>query len=457
MSWGILSLSQRAKASFAIPMISAHPIGVRRIAALAIATGLIVTVTLYLRHSSLPIRHPASSIESEAGEEQSLAQDSLITRSARIVLPTPIANSPTVSSKTEKASLPQLFDVIGAIKSETDPERRGALMQQLLESVSEDQFEPLITHLLATGESQDLQADLLRRWTESSPMKAANWATSLDSDDQRETALKAVAAAWAEQDLPSSLLWLERLPTGPQRDLIAGAISYEAARSNPLAALKLATELPTGQSRDDLVGRAIREWSATEPAAAADWSLGITDTNLRQKSIAEIAVAWASKDPSSAATFATTHLPPNDTLSRVAVEIIQQWAASAPANAAAWANSFPDGDLRNTALHQIISTWADSSPNEITSWINQQPPGDVKNRSYAEYSEALASSNPAGAIPIAEQIANDNLRQEKLEIIASRWLDADSHAARSWISSSQLSQAAKDRLLGHSDPNPPKP
>jgi hypothetical protein len=437
-------------------MLFEHRNDVRRIIVFAIAAGLLLAVSLYLRHTIRPLHSNTSSLKRGAADGQSIGHDSTITALGPTLGTKPQSNSP-FSSIAEKSSLPHLLEFLETIKAEKDPGRRSELVRLLLNSVSGDQFQPLLTHLVAAGESQDLQADLIRHWTESSPSEAAKWATSLNSADQQENALKVVAAAWAEQDLPNALSWLDRLPTGPQRDLAAGAIAYEAARSDPLVALKLATGLPAGQQQDELVGRAIREWSAIEPAAAAEWALGISDASLRQKSIADIAVAWASKDPSSAATFATTHLPANETLSRVAVEIIQQWAAIDPAKAAAWAISFPDGDLKNTAIHQIISAWTDSSPTEIASWINQQPPGEFKNRSYAEYSEALAGSNPAGAIPMAEQIADESLRQEKLEIIAGRWLDVDPVSARSWIGSSTLSAAAKIRLLEPSNPVLGKP
>jgi hypothetical protein len=412
----------------------------------SVGLALGLTLSLLLGLVLWRLREPSGTTRQAAtGSFQtnvSLSPIDSISTTSSVVAPTSIAPSRSAVSVEER-----LRDLLLAIQSAGDPGLRSDLIRQLLAQIPADQIKPFLQELAKTGKDQDLAADLVRLWTEKSPADAVAWALSLHTTEDQNSALRQVATAWANSDLSSSLGWMKSMPSGSQRDAVAAAIGYEAARTDPLAALKIATELPSGADREDLAIRSIREWSAISPAAAAKWTQGVTDESLRQRLLVETASAWAATDPAAAAAFATSHLPANETLSRVAIEIVQSWSATAPAEAAAWVVSFPEGDLRNTALHQLVSSWTESHPNDVAAWINQQPAGDVKNQGYAEYAEALASKDPAAAIPVAQGIADTTLRQEKLELIARLWLDKDSNAARPWIQGSDLSTVAKVRLL----------
>lgn len=207
---------------------------------------------------------------------------------------------------------------------------------------------------------------LVRRWAESDPKAASQWAAAL-TGPLRADALEQVAIEWANQDLSAASDWARQLPRS-ERDSALIAIANEAAATDSQAALRLAVELPPTKARDELISLAAGEWAGADAAAALAWARQIPDGMLRNQLTAAIAVAWSDADPQSAAKLAVTGLPADRLQADTVVSVLQRWAQQKPAEAAAWVAQFPPGDLKATAIENVAAMWGQQDSSAAEAW-----------------------------------------------------------------------------------------
>jgi len=288
---------------------------------------------------------------------------------------------------------------------------------------------------------------LVRRWAESDPSGAGDWATRMPPGPARQQAVREVAIAWADRALSESVAWVRQLP---EEDRAGGllAVAYEAARQAPLEALKLALELAPDKEREELIACSIRQWAALSPQAAADWAGRIEDPALREQALMGIAITWGESDPRAAAELALDRLPAGRAQEDAVVGIVQHWAQREPERAAAWVAEFPAGSLRDAAMDNLVKLWADQDANDAAKWLNRLGAGPGRDLALESFIDKIAPSFPETAVRWAESIGDDARRLYQLERVGEDWLQSDSPAAQAWIAQAPLPEAAKIRLLG---------
>ena len=119
--------------------------------------------------------------------------------------------------------------------------------------------------------------------------------------------------------------------------------------------------------------------------------------------------------------------------------------------AAAFIGKLPAGEARQTLLAALASNWAENDPEAAVKWAQQLPVAE-QTRTFEELLPKLANGNPALAATLLEKVTPER-RAGVSELIASQWLQSDPAAARAWLDTAPLSEAAKaalkKRLLGN--------
>gem|GEM_PF-4662710 len=151
------------------------------------------------------------------------------------------------------------------------------------------------------------------------------------------------------QDPDKAVDWAQSLATPGERETALLAVVGELVRDRPRLALELAAELPKSTERDDTLERAMREWASLEPEAAVEWAKAVADETLRLRLLGGAALGWSQTQPVEAATLAIDELPPGRPLDDLLVGIVQRWGQREPEAAAAWVADFPEGPLKDAA------------------------------------------------------------------------------------------------------------
>ena len=152
-----------------------------------------------------------------------------------------------------------------------------------------------------------------------------------------------------EQDPDKAVEWAQSLATPGERETALLAVVGELVRDRPRLALELAAELPQSAERDDTLERAAREWAGFEPEAAVAWAKQVADETLRLRLLGGAVLGWSQTQPVEAATLAINELPPGRRLDDLLVGIVQRWGQSEPEAAAAWVADFPESPLKDAA------------------------------------------------------------------------------------------------------------
>ena len=180
---------------------------------------------------------------------------------------------------------------------------------------------------------------------------------------------------------------------------------------------------------------------------ASAWAREIEGSSLRDEVLATIATTLGESDPIAAGTLAIQTLPPGKVQADAVVGIIQRWAQNDPKAAAAWVGQFPEGALRNAAVENIAKLWADKDARPAGEWLNSLRPGESRNNAIRAYSEQIAPFSPRQAAIWAGTITDSQMRIAQLETIAKVWMEADSVAAKAWLSQMPFSQESRSRIL----------
>ncbi len=162
-------------------------------------------------------------------------------------------------------------------------------------------------------------------------------ADGIDSPEEREKALAAVAWDALEHDPALSRETLEKLtPGGPERVRLLQHLALRMAEENADEALRWADSFS----------------SEVEKSAACG----------------QIALALSESDPHRAANLLSESGIEGRAFDVVAVQVIRRWAAQSPADAAKWVELFPPGESRATGIQMLVSEWIATDEPAVTAW-----------------------------------------------------------------------------------------
>jgi hypothetical protein len=313
-------------------------------------------------------------------------------------------NSPGISEPrtfiTDQQSA--LTDLLIAVNAETDLERRSDLLSAAAESMAESDLHKALNILLRVDNpaAAELRQLIVRRWAESSPHAAAEWAGRLPEGPTAIEALTQISIAWANTDLPGAVAWVKSLPENSVKPSALLNLAYEAARVEPLTSMELAIMVPTSTERDNLLVHAVSQWAAAAPGEATGWVETVPDTALRQRLLAEISISVANQNGAAAANLALNLLQPGEEQDRTVVGVVQRWAESSPRSAADWLSQFPDTPVRQIAMENLVTLWTAQDTIGAASWLRALPESSLRRAGWNAYAQAVQQQGPLGASPL---------------------------------------------------------
>jgi hypothetical protein len=249
------------------------------------------------------------------------------------------------------------------------------------------------------------------------------------------------------------------------------------AATDPLAAIHWAEGLEVDSAWNEALLGIASAWARTQPEAATRWAGNLAaDNPVRAEAMKSALSYWLLEDASAAGRFVQTlpEVDQADAIESVAPALAQNNAA----DALDWAQRLPNANARQIALREVVGRWADNQPEEAARWALAEPEsavrvehirivttqwlagdpenaarwvqtlaGPARDAAVDLVADELASQNPAQAVSWAESIGTPELRNTRLEDVATAWLKTDPSAARTWLASANLPTETKARLL----------
>ncbi len=194
-------------------------------------------------------------------------------------------------------------------ESALQPGVMRALTDWLVDNLGGEQALPWLVEMDPEGLPLDLIVYFARRWADTDPWMAAEWAGGLDGV-AREEVYGAVAAQWASREPAEAAQWAYGLPRGVERMTMLRRIVGQWIR---LEGLEFPTEWLAAQDPDPDLDGAVEAVVVAlvelNPAAAFSWAMSIVDRTRREVAADAVARYWLDVDPEGAAPVLAEELP----------------------------------------------------------------------------------------------------------------------------------------------------
>ncbi|MFT6863144.1 MAG: hypothetical protein ACJAVK_001705 [Akkermansiaceae bacterium] len=177
-------------------------------------------------------------------------------------------------------------------------------------------------------------------WSDSDPAAAANFASSIANNFERDRVLEVAARRWASQDTAAAMEWAQGLP-GADRQRATESILREVAEYDPGRAATMYEELTatlplTSQTTHEyrcMAEEIASVWSSTSPQEAANWAMALPESGeVRRAAIGNVAEHWLRIDSMAAGEW-IVQLPPKKVRDAAAERVVGSTVQSDPATA----------------------------------------------------------------------------------------------------------------------------
>jgi ribosomal protein L18 len=276
------------------------------------------------------------------------------------------------------------------------------------------------------------------------PAGAAEFGKALPAGSSRDQFLQQVAVAWIAKDPKAAVNFILELPaSGLRDDLMRSAVSVWARTDGPAAA-SFSETLPFNRMWS-MTGVGYN-WAVSDPAAAWQWSLTIADDETRRSSLGGVLRCLATRSKLDDAANYASQLSGDDQVRAVRSLLIDSSDLD-PDWTARWVASFPAGETRNQAVEKLVQHWSEKDPMATANWLAEQPQDAAFQAGARRLIPGMIKASPATAWDWAMVLADPDVKQERLEIVAKSWLGSDTSAARARIQNSGLPVDQVAKLL----------
>ena len=392
----------------------------------------------------------------------------------------PIA-PPSLSAVIEKLTLPEvqarLQEMNGMLANSAtdDLEQNLVARWSKLDPIGAAEF---AADAVAQGGNPRLLQTAAVAWAKTDPIAASQWAATLDSPLARDTALGQIFGTWSSSNPAQAASAIATLPMGSAQTIATSAVARNFAKGNLNAALQWAEGL-SGPVQLAATREIVNLWSTSDPVATGAWIMQQGSQQVRNEALRQLAGNWVSRDPGAAIDYAQTisdvglrngfvqsamqrfsSMDPvaaanwlssdaaKPHASSLVGSVSSRWAAFDPGSAAGWASSITDSALRNKALSAVSSSWSQTNPAKAAQWVGSLRDVQARDVATAAFSVELAKANPATAAQWASRISDPARLSSSLNQIVSNWKKIDPNAARSFVLSSTAMPAdLREKLL----------
>ena len=261
--------------------------------------------------------------------------------------------------------------------------------------------------------------------------------------------LDTVIEKWAFVDPPAAAKFLDDL--GDTKNTLpysaGGKIAYAWGTTDPYAALQW---IDTHQNKDG-VDRAsayndvIIGWINKDIDAAAAYVLAHLERSGSQEALTSVAYGFIIKQPEKGMAW-IEQLPNGETKLNVQKNVAAYWALEDPPATARWLETLPT-DEQFELVGDVLRSWADNDWRSALAWLSTASE-NVRDRGLAAVTRSYVTDiPPLECLELAISISDENLRDETLREIVSRWAQGQPEAATAWVNNSALPAKRKQALL----------
>ena len=297
--------------------------------------------------------------------------------------------------------------------------------------------------------------------------------------------LALLADWWGRYDPEGAFTWLHERRRQGNPVLLTAIVRSWATRA-PIAASRAVDALPPRRGHDSLqvVLALVQGWNASGHSGVEEYVIGLTSEVTRQVALTGLAsdkaqrhgvdeaIRWAESlpddaerdfkqlafrrvagaiaevDPLRAAAWAERHRD-GRWGTGLARSVAQKWSSRDGQSAMEWLQGLPDSGSSDVAraFEEGYRAWLNSDREAARAWLREQPLDATLDPVIAIYARSMAREDPEAALPWAARLHDEARRDETLEKVARAWMHRDPDAARAWLATSELSDAARERVF----------
>lgn len=309
--------------------------------------------------------------------------------------PAPAISAPVVASATAEPTAPAAPEANGPVKShvkgaktEATPTDPSAEAPPLDLSVIPPNVQKELAKFSEALKSKD-NADLLKEITASKD--------SLKGLDRGRFITEAANLLAADPARAAKLL--KEMSDPRDQQLFGNMIASALVAKDPKSAAAWAKTLDSGLPARALYETIGREWAGSDRQAALDWVNGLnneTQTILQSAAAEGVAWDWAQKDIPELTKWAAG-IKDEYIRNAVFVKAAKVLALSDAPAAAKWSLTFPPGLASRQATVYAVTQWANSNVNEAANFAQEIPNQEIKNEALIGVAKVYQQNDPAAA------------------------------------------------------------
>ena len=257
---------------------------------------------------------------------------------------------------------------------------------------------------------------LMTRWAKESPEAALAW-TQKHDDWRSQWGTGTALSIYARNNPDAAVAWAQAHPPKNKDEgnwHMASVISGLAKDD-----LDRASQLAQSMDRSEARGRAMETvldnlFKQRGPDAARESVMALAESPYKNGILQRLADRLAEKDP---------------------------------ASAAKWAATLPDGEAKPRVLSEVVDEWAAKNPNDAGNWLNGLGNSPTLDEPRERFAWKVQEKDPEAAIAWANSITDERRRNETSFRLVREWMRREPDNASAWVSTSQLPDDMKERLL----------
>ena len=347
--------------------------------------------------------------------------------------------------------------VTGALAT-PDPLARAAILASILQGLGPD----AVGHVrdaydAIPGGAQnagDVELALLVEWwSRHDPAGAFGWIRTRGRHPD-PALMRSLVRAWAAQDPEAARAVTESVRVARGSDELIVALVQGWFASDRDGVVEYLAQYPAGSARQFAIAGLLRTMALRDGLDAMfSWAESLPDdapARFKLQTFRRVGSVAAEIDPLRAAAWAETHLQ-GDFREGLPRRVAVRWVRQDPEAAMAWLASLPTEGHIEYAVEETYRTWLGRDREGAWAWIRNAEPAPYLEPAVSLYAVGISKEDPLEGIEWAARVLDEDRHDVTLEAIGRAWLNRDPEPARAWIEQSDMSEAARNRVL-----NPPK-
>ena len=336
-----------------------------------------------------------------------------------------------------------------AAASEQNVNTRNSLLQASIRSWAATDYEAAYEHIMSSSDANVLAGGLaaLAAMPESNRTEIFNTMLDRVPAEQLNRTMSSFLWQWSRDNPREAAAAIDQLPPGNTYSMAVQQLASQwfANATDKNEPLQWALSMNPGEARTNALSSMFRGWANADPAAAAAAAMELSGEE-RSRVMHSITSSWGQKDPQAALKWASSLTDASERKNTVN-NTLGNIANSNPQQAITMLNSLDMGGDA-TAVGAIVNRWAGNDITAASDWVKKLPDGEVRDKALGSVAQKLAGDEPQSAIAWAQAIGDQSSRTSAIQSVVWTWKRHDPEAAKAWVSSSNLPEDVKSRLIG---------